>query len=85
MDCWYIVVIIFFRFVCLQLYLLPVVSSFKQTETADEDMNVLQIPFVICIVVTFIFSGPVLHTVVTLFSVVSPGLFSASSLVGYQS
>lgn len=85
MDCWYIVVIIFFRFVCLQLYLLPVVSSFKQTETADEDMNVLQIPFVICIVVTFIFSGPVLHIVVTLFSVVSTGLFSASSLVGYQS
>ncbi|PVD29223.1 hypothetical protein C0Q70_11820 [Pomacea canaliculata] len=70
-------------FVCLQLYLLPVVSSFKQTETADEDMNVLQIPFVICIVVAFIFSGPILHIVVTLFSVVSPGLFSASSLVQF--
>ena len=69
------------RFVCLQLYMLPAVSSFKLTETVDEDLNVLQQPTIIVIIITFIVSGPALHVIMTWAGTSALGVFSLPSLV----
>ncbi|XP_076467119.1 uncharacterized protein LOC143298211 isoform X2 [Babylonia areolata] len=73
-------VFLFLWFVYLQLYLMPAVSSFKQADSGDEDLSVLQQPVIIAIVLVFIPSGPAVHVVMTLAGTSPAALFSLSSV-----
>ena len=73
----------FCRFVCLQLYLLPAVVSFKTADMTEDKMNVLNEKMVVILVGLFVASGPLIHLVVTAAIGLAPGFFSLQCLVSF--
>ncbi|XP_041351647.1 uncharacterized protein LOC121370463 [Gigantopelta aegis] len=67
-------------FVVLQLFLVPSLSSFRSTTTAEEDLNVLQQPFVAMIVCVFCLFPSILHCLLALFAPVDH-IFSKTSMI----
>ena len=53
----------YFRFVLLQLYLVPTRSSFRSQSTPDENLDVVQVWLVVITVGTFILLGPLIYVV----------------------
>ncbi|XP_005097139.1 uncharacterized protein LOC101863811 [Aplysia californica] len=67
-------------FVLLQLYLVPTLSSFRSQTTAEENLDVIQVPVVVVTVVGFVLCGPLLHVMLAVFAVDTQPLFSVISL-----
>ena len=72
--------LLFFRFVVLQLFLVPSLSSFRSSSTPEEDLNILQQPFVATIVCVFCLFPSVLHCLLALFGPVDH-IFSKNFMV----
>ncbi|ESP03990.1 hypothetical protein LOTGIDRAFT_230266 [Lottia gigantea] len=68
-------------FVMLQIFLVPVVSSFKLKPEEDEDMNVIQQPIVVVMVTMLLLSPSVLHVLFAIFSPSTSSLFTSKSLI----
>ncbi|CAG5134349.1 unnamed protein product [Candidula unifasciata] len=66
----------FMWFVLLQLYLLPIVSSFKTQAAGDDNLDVVQVPVVVATVIVFVLLGPILQILLSALSVDTPAVLS---------
>ena len=64
----------------LQLFLVPSLSSFRSSSTPEEDLNILQQPFVATVVCVFCLFPSVLHCLLALFGPVDH-IFSKNFMV----